>query len=652
LKQFIEAEQDLQDNFCFPSLGPLQRTIQNVNDAASKLNLDRDKISAALFWFYDGKTTLKTDEDAFLAIKDADLDQVLNIWTKLTSNGEVSQLNASAYNNLGTLYLSGILEGTNTKEALLEQGVSLKLKFLESDFIKDFKALATDETYKTTKKELQLLFLYQVQSEIENNRSVSLNKFLDIINRQQFAAKEDFLKGFIQKPIEQIEIKIEEAKTKRKAIKANAYNIGEDLLKQTTENLNQLKSILGASNIKYTSLADKVANEILQCSIDYFNYYQENESDINYFEPAYKLAKLSNAIAIGNLTKDRIKDSLTTLEKIKDKVVLQIIQFLKSIKYSYEENKTKIQQHVKELEENDKEIRFGLKSINYSAVEDKIKNSINWQTVNELLNTTLSDTNLKKIKESNNNKLKIEFLDLANWLNKYSLKNSTINEIINKYNKLPPKLPFIILSSEITNTNNKPLYTKFIRYISINLKVQVTQENSVTFYIKVIKPDGSIKRNSNTSPSGYTTTETHYFSWFDNTIKILNWGNKDKCVYDIGEHLIEVYVDDYLIHRTNFNVDITPTEKLEIELKKAEEKMKEINNTQYLKSEISNAQYEMNRINRWQFLRSQSNKEKQINDQQQKINNTLKMAEKEKYSQIKKQQTVINEIKIKIQNSE
>jgi hypothetical protein len=170
LKQFIEAEQEPQDDFSFPTLGNLHRTLDKVTDAASKFNLDKDKMNAALFWFYDGKTALKTDEEAFKAIKDADLDQVLSIWTKLTSNGEVSQRNASAYSNLGTLYLSGILEGTNTNEALLEKGISLKLKLLESDFIEEFKALATDETYKTTKKELQLLFLHLVQAEIEKKR--------------------------------------------------------------------------------------------------------------------------------------------------------------------------------------------------------------------------------------------------------------------------------------------------------------------------------------------------------------------------------------------------------------------------------------------------------------------------------------------------
>lgn len=311
LKQFIEAEQDPQDDFSFPTLGNLHRTLDKVNEAASKLNLDSDKMSSALFWFYKGNPI--TDEPAFDAIKEADLDQVINIWTKLTSNGEVSQRNASAYSNLGTLYLSGILEGTNTNEAILELGISLKLKFLESDFIKDFKALATDETYKTTKKELQLLFLNQVQSEVEKSGIVTSNKFLDIITKQEFSAKEEFLKGFVQKPIEQIEKKVEEAKIKRKANKANAVNIGKALFEQTSENLKQLKSILGTSNLKFSSISDKVSDEILQCGIDYFSHYKDSSIDPS--SASMDLFRKAKTLAVGNIAKQRCQENTENLQE-------------------------------------------------------------------------------------------------------------------------------------------------------------------------------------------------------------------------------------------------------------------------------------------------------------------------------------------------
>ena len=333
LKQLIEAEQDQEDDFSFPTLGHLHRTAESVSDAASKLNLDSDKMSAALFWFYNGNPI--TDEPAFDAIKEADLDQVINIWQKLTSNGEVSQRNASAYSNLGTLYLSGILEGTNTNEAILEQGISLKLKFLESDFIKDFKAIATDETFKTTKKELQLLFLNQVQSEVEKSGTVTSNKFLNIVKNHEFSAKDDFLKGFVQKPIEQIEKKIDEAKAKRKVNKSNAINVGKELFEQTTENIKQLKSILGSSNLKFSTISDKVSDEVLQCGIDYFKICKDNneshsgipkehskytgEESQDFAAASMDLFHKAKTLAVGNIAKQRCQENTENLQEWIDK---------------------------------------------------------------------------------------------------------------------------------------------------------------------------------------------------------------------------------------------------------------------------------------------------------------------------------------------
>ena len=363
LKQFIEAEQTPQEDFSFPTLGSLNRTLENVTEAASKLNLDSDKMNASLFWFYNGS---HTDEPAFNAIKEADLDQVINIWSKLTASSEVTQRNASAYNNLSTLYLSGILEGTNTDEFLLEQGVSLKLKFLESDCVKDFKALATDETYKTTKTELQLLFLNQLQSQIDKIGKVSSTIFIDILNKLTFSAKDDFLKGFVQKPIAEIERQIEESKTKRKANKANALKIGQALHKQTSEYLKQLKAILGASNNKYSSIADKVANEILQCGIDYFKYKRDNTENSNgipkehstytggttnenFAEASLNLFHKAKTLAIGNISKQRCQENTENLqeyinekpEREKQAKILVDFEKLKSLIDEYnEKNKT------------------------------------------------------------------------------------------------------------------------------------------------------------------------------------------------------------------------------------------------------------------------------------------------------------------------
>jgi hypothetical protein len=102
-----------------------------------------------------------------------------------------------------------------------------------------------------------------------------------------------------------------------------------------------------------------------------------------------------------------------------------------------------------------------------------------------------------------------------------------------------------------------------------------------------------------------------------------------------------------------FNLStLTPKEKLQIELRQAETKLKEIQNTTFFRTELANAHSELSKIREWQLMRSQADRESQINYQLQKINSLLKKSETEKVSQANRQQTVLNELKSKIQKAE
>lgn len=643
LKKYIEAEQDPEDDFSFPALGDFHRTIESVEEATSKLNLDNDKINAALFWFWNGNPI--TDEAAFDALKDGNTDDAIEIWRKLIYNSEeemneVTKRNASAFFNLSTLYL--------IEYGIDEETLQLKLHFLGSDFVKEFKSAVADETYKIEKGELQLNFL----NNLINHNNIDHSELMEAISDIDFEGKQEFLKGFIQKPIEKIENQIETAKNKRKASKANAAKAGQELIDKTANDLSQLKGFVGSKDLKYTSVADKVANEILQCSIDFFNDCQEKDSNSDYTEIAMKLAKQADKLAAGKLTKDRIKDSIETLEEMKDKELSQAIQLLESVKEAYETNEREIRAEVRRMEETDIQIKLGYRSINWSAVEDNIKNSINWEEVNKLLIAILPDNNLKKIKESDKSEEKKEFLELANWLKEKSKRASTITSIIDKYKKIPPKLPFKIIASKVTNTRNKPLYTKFIRYIGLNLSVEVTESKTVDFYVKYLKPDGSIKRNSDNSPKGYTLLDTKNLTPSTKSIDLSGWGNSEKCTYDTGKHRIEVYIDEYLMHSIEFIIDIAPSEKLEAEIKKAEVKLSEIRRSEFFKSELAMAMNEMNEIEKFQLFRSSSTKQMQITEQERKISNIKQKAETEKKQQLEKQNKVIEKLKSDLQKAE
>jgi len=657
LKKLIEAEQDSRDDFSFPALGNLLRTLDCVEEAASKLNLDSDKLNAALFWFWGGNPI--TDEVAFDALKDGDIEAAYQIWDKLTTTtnaagkrlwNAVTMKNLSAFHNSSVLYFI-------TKKGSFVSAVVANIKFIESDYFDIFIKEAVDETYRVVKKDIELIFLKSIFDNTDNIKIAELIKYL---NDYDFSAKQDFLKSVVQKPIAQIEQKIELTKNKRKASKANAVKAGAELFTATVNFLLQLKSIVGVNDLKYSSVADKVANEILQCSIDYFNDSQEKDSNSNYAEIALKLAKQAETIAVGNLTKDRVKDSINTLEEMNDREISQAIDLLKSVKDAYETNESQIRAKVRIIEETDIQIKLGYKSINWSAVEDNIKNSINWKNVNDLLATVLSDNKLKKIKESDKDEQKKIFLELANWLKEYSLKSSTISVIIDKYKKIPPKLPFKIISSVLTNTdkNSKilpvtnPLYSKHTRYVGLKIKVECYKNKCITLFIKYIGPNGRCSSNAEISPKGYTNSITVNIDTNTTVIDISGWGNSDKCSYDIGKHRIEVYVDGYVIHCFDFFVDLAPSEKLEIELKNAENKLIEIKKTEFFKYELIVANTQMSEIHKFQLFRSNLTKQMQISDQQKKITSIQQKATNEKKKQIEQQNQIINKIKSDLQIAE
>lgn len=310
LKMLLGAAQEPKADFSFSALGKIVRTVNSVTEAASKLNLDSDKMNAALFWFYNGNPI--TDEPAFDALKDGEKDVVIEIWRKLAYNSQdnsynlVNKRNASAFHNLSTFYLQeyGIDEDT----------LQLRLRLLESDYFNELKNKATDETFKISKVEMQLLFLNSLMQQ-ENFDS---SKLIEAISNINFSAKADFMKGFVQKPIEQIEKLIEETRKKQKANAAKAGEYGNELFRTANPLLTSIVSILGRSDIKVISISDKLANEILQCSIEYFNHFHETGTEVG--EIALDLIKKVKSIALGSVVKERINENISNVERyVKDR---------------------------------------------------------------------------------------------------------------------------------------------------------------------------------------------------------------------------------------------------------------------------------------------------------------------------------------------
>ncbi|MDR2382523.1 MAG: hypothetical protein LBD76_01400, partial [Prevotellaceae bacterium] len=265
LKQYIEAEQEPpQDDYSFPVLGVVNRTLEDINNAVSKLNLDSDKMNAALFWFYKGNEI--TDEVAFEALKDGDTNAARQIWEKLiieiSDDGikywkAVTKKNSSAFHNWSILGFYNKINNWSLRACL---------RLLESDYYTELVKHVTDETFKIAKKDLQLNFLNIVADEIEKKTiNLPLSELISLVEKENFSAKQDFVDIIAQKFMANITAQIENARKQRTANKAGATTTGANLYRQTKNDLEQIKSVLGAENLKYSNIADKLAHEILQC---------------------------------------------------------------------------------------------------------------------------------------------------------------------------------------------------------------------------------------------------------------------------------------------------------------------------------------------------------------------------------------------------
>ena len=324
LRMYIEADEEVpkNDDYGFPDvMGNPQRSNASVDKAKSELNLDKDRVANALFWFW--KNNDISDEAAFDALKEGDTDTAIGIWQKLTERGEVTERNRSAFLNLSTLLLYQYT-CNRRRTNLLKESLRLKIQFLESSFSEEFVKKVGDETYRNDTVELELLLLNQIRHELEKAKG----EIVGMLPEWNFKAKDKFLKELAKDVVKDISDKVKTCSDERNKTPGIANIRGEKLFNFVEKDLLLLKKTLGESNLTYNNLADEVAEELLQCAIDSFNYYQNSDMFKIYETSSASINLIRNAqsIAIGNRVKQRCNENLEIIQRCYDTFSILINQ--------------------------------------------------------------------------------------------------------------------------------------------------------------------------------------------------------------------------------------------------------------------------------------------------------------------------------------
>lgn len=333
IRRFAEVGKTKTFDYDFPFLGDIRREAQTVSTAASRIEQAKNKVHYSLFWFLNMN---HIDEAALNHLKETNIDKAIEIWEKLIKDNSITAKNYSAIINLSTLQLGLTTLNGSFRQIQFQRSIELKGLIISSDAFLTFVHSVAGENTSVSKE----VILKEFVDEILQIINPYLNKSNGITSAQLIDAfktfptdSKQYLSGkFTDRPISNIESQVEKAKDNRTENASDAEQFGAELYKSTKEDLAFLKNVLGANNVNYQVLVNKVANEILQCSIDFFNHFNsENGSDFDPFEDALKVAKYAKSIGANGQVRNRIDETLSTLEEMRYRDAHQVIAVLNQI---------------------------------------------------------------------------------------------------------------------------------------------------------------------------------------------------------------------------------------------------------------------------------------------------------------------------------
>jgi len=304
----IEFETDLEFT------GNPDRSNGAIEKAFANIEINQNKLFNALFWFANNN---HLDETALNYLQSGDLEKAEEIWQKVTTGKEVSSKNFTAYNNLGSLKLATAFENGSIDMKNLKEAVRLKTELLISDSFNDFCHLVADETYTVDQdKELEV-FVDALLEEVNKSKNSEAKKIPAQIGSIHPKIKSLVSEKLTDTPLHNIERKTEQTKKARNENPEDGLQLARKLYRDTKSDLTTLSELLGKTDLKYKMVADKLAKELLQCGVDYFKEYQEDEElhDGDLGHDVMRLFKTSRSIAVGTQTKERIDENIEGLQE-------------------------------------------------------------------------------------------------------------------------------------------------------------------------------------------------------------------------------------------------------------------------------------------------------------------------------------------------
>lgn len=302
------------DNDFSQILKPVIRSEESSAKAYNAITLPKDKLAAGLFWFLN---TTNFDEIALSHLRTGDIDKAISFLRKkptVSSCINLAVINLIKKNWTTALYYYVYLLNDNDKRC-------------------ELLSILVDNSELLTESEVVQIFTDKLLASFPDVQWIeSLNQNEVMLSEKTFDIKDFFQKSnvyeYFSKKICEIVIKKLELSLSN-AADAEGNNAKQNLkaarkLEESAKALlRTLRLSLGKDNREYKSYCDKVANQILDNCIDYYNHDKDNPLRARNI---IQLLRYSLRIAEGKVTKDRCKDNYNHIKEECDSLIPEEIE--------------------------------------------------------------------------------------------------------------------------------------------------------------------------------------------------------------------------------------------------------------------------------------------------------------------------------------
>lgn len=465
IKRFAEVGKTKAFDYDFPFFGEVVRSTEKVQEAASKIEQAKNKVHYALFWFLNSG---HIDEAALNNLKEGHIEKATEIWEKTLKDSTVTAKNFAAISNLSTLQLGIVTYNGSFDPEKFSASIDLKGKLLLSEVFNNFVSTVIGEGISINRdiilKEFADEILQIVKPYLNKPNGIKSSQLISAFNSFSNEIKQYVSGKFTDRPLSNIENQIEIAKQKRTDNPKDAEEYGEELYKNTKEDLVFLKDVWGSNNVQYQMIVNKLANEILQCAIDFFVEYRE-EDEYDPGKPAMKVMKMAKAINPTGQTKSRLDENFEILQVWIDESEERIAQ--KKIKASIDIIKERLiwlQRSYSSLSTVNEFIDYCKEYLRYIKNEVGVKNSTYINTssavVHNAMNMLINTVN-REINE----------LDKKKHLAVYGLHNLTFHKTINEALEVIFKIGILDMDEKVKKHYSENLGT--IKSIALQIGISI-----------------------------------------------------------------------------------------------------------------------------------------------------------------------------------